>query len=276
MQGKAQVTLTVFWEGTGNTIVPITTQIGIFAQLTEGIDISSALDKPVFLNDGDKFKMLFHGCGVTHGCAGVIWAVGLRSQCRQVIDNLEHLVNMAGARVTCNVLGLSRGGCAAIFLAQMLAETTISTDNLKLNLLLFDPVPGNLIWTSRLDCCSLYTSTHCYDLKRAQHLRRVLALYPHEPLPDIAFHAPVLPEYPQNCQVGSKLACPQLLSPANEHISTTSVLSHFPSLPLATGGTPSVPLTSHKSNELRYFTWTVNLEYFIFISPHHSIQLTLA
>lgn len=39
------------------------------------------------------------------------------------------------------------------------------------------------------------------DLRGCVHVRRVLALYPYEPLPDIAFHAPLLPAYPPQALV---------------------------------------------------------------------------
>ena len=103
-------------------------------------------------------------------------------------------------RVRLNVVGLSRGGIAAIFLANELRD--VDGDQLSLALLLFDPVPGNLI-CSRIDwlcCCN--TATQSLDLSSCtRNLKHVVALYPYEPLPDVAFHAPVLPcpPPPDNC-----------------------------------------------------------------------------
>ena len=59
-------------------------------------------------------------------------------------------------------------------------------------------VPGNLVVTTRCygSCLPILTSTRSMDLRGAVHLRRVLALYPYQPLPDIAFHAPILCRYP--------------------------------------------------------------------------------
>jgi hypothetical protein len=55
-------------------------------------------------------------------------------------------------------------------------------------------VPGNLISCAALNpCCSTYGKAA--DLRRCHNLRRVLGLYPVEPIPDIAFHAPLLPTY---------------------------------------------------------------------------------
>merc|ERR1711964_103096 len=38
------------------------------------------------------------------------------------------------------------------------------------------------------------------DLRHATCLRRVLALYPHEPRPLLECHAPILPIYPSTCE----------------------------------------------------------------------------
>ncbi len=65
----------------------------------------------------------------------------------------------------------------------------------------FDPVPGNLLAASDADCCAFSTANRAMDLTACAPLRRVLALYPHEPLPDLAFHAPLLGVYPPTCAV---------------------------------------------------------------------------
>jgi len=67
------------------------------------------------------------------------------------------------------------------------------------NALLFDPVPGNLVLTGTLNCFTL--ASQSMNLSRCKNLSRVLALYPYEPLPDLAFHAPLIGKYPANCVV---------------------------------------------------------------------------
>ena len=187
-------------EGTANTIRPTTTQIGVFAEITQGIDVTTSVERPQ-ITHGAHFKMCFDGCGVTDGCAGTLFAVGLRTQCRRVIRVLSQLVSL-GAVVRCNGVGLSRGGIGMMFLASMLGRCahTLPTTSLTLNVLLFDPVPGNLVMTTRCygSCLPILTSTRSMDLRGAVHLRRVLALYPYQPLPDIAFHAPILCRYPSH------------------------------------------------------------------------------
>lgn len=73
---------------------------------------------------------------------------------------------------------------------------------LRINLLLFDPVPGNQILTTQLDPLGYTTAASGLDVtSSAGVLRRVLAIYPYEPLPAITFHAPLVPSYPPSCEV---------------------------------------------------------------------------
>jgi pimeloyl-ACP methyl ester carboxylesterase len=60
-----------------------------------------------------------------------------------------------------NVFGFSRGACSALMLAQMLAAFD---STLVLNLCLFDPVPGNLVCSSFLDCCTASTARQVVDV----------------------------------------------------------------------------------------------------------------
>ncbi|KAJ8611647.1 hypothetical protein CTAYLR_007881 [Chrysophaeum taylorii] len=193
-------TLTVFWEGTANTLNPPTTQIGLFAAATMAIDITHEGGLPYRRETSlrspprDHFKMAFDGCAVTNGMLGLLFAVGLRQQARRVKTRIEQLLAAYGQTVKCNVLGLSRGGVAAIFLAQALE--CYDKTAVELNLLLFDPVPGDQTWSG-----FPYTGSFAKDLSNCASLRRVLAVYPHEPLPDITFHAPLLCAYPRECDV---------------------------------------------------------------------------
>jgi len=73
--------------------------------------------------------------------------------------------------------------------------------HLEFNMLLFDPVPGNLIISGKLDIFNGTLANQCMDLTHSINLRRVLAIYPYLPLPDLAFHAPIIPSYPTHCEV---------------------------------------------------------------------------
>ena len=87
-----------------------------------------------------------------------------------------------------------------LYLAQMLGS--VDRKRLEFNMLLFDPVPGNLISSSHyLDILGASTANTSLDLTKCCNIRDVLALYPYKPLPDLAFHAPSLPAYPPGCDV---------------------------------------------------------------------------
>ncbi|KAL1511090.1 hypothetical protein AB1Y20_005912 [Prymnesium parvum] len=196
--------LAVFFEGTANSITPVVTQVGMFFEACELVDLSqSSAPAP----PAAGFKMGFDGCGHAFGIAGTIWAVGLGTQCAQVVLRVEELL-ARHRRVSVVVLGLSRGGIAALMLAKRLAE--FDGDALSVQLCAFDPVPGNLVCTSRvLDVLRLNAANAVLDCSECHNLRRVLALYPHEPLPDLAFHAPILPRYPASdwCEVEEDAVC---------------------------------------------------------------------
>ena len=180
--------LSVFFEGTANTLDPITTQIGVFAAATMALDVSERGGSPT----QSPFKMAFDGCGVTNGLSGLLFASGLVKQCRAVVQRIDELLAAGAGRVRCNALGLSRGGLALFILAKQLSRHA----DVDLNLCLFDPVPGNMVSTG-----FPFTGRRQADLSDCMCLRRVLAIYPYEPLPDVALHAPMLGIYPQGCEV---------------------------------------------------------------------------
>ena len=163
--------------------------------------------------------MGYDGCGVTNGIAGTIWAAGLGDQCSEVLLRVNALSELRAQRpLHVTAVGLSRGGIGALMLAKRLSDHPLASGadgsiRMRLSLCLYDPVPGNLIMTVRwIDpFFGRRTTAACAtDVSRAP-VHRVLALYPHEPLPDFAFHAPLLPTYPPGCDVDedATLGCHQ-------------------------------------------------------------------
>jgi hypothetical protein len=148
----------------------------------------------------NHFKLAFDGCGTAYGCRGVVFAHGLDEQCEVAEHYIHELLTQLTSTVSVsttpsssdfssssssssyssfsksasssssplivNVFGLSRGGCAALFLARRLAD--IPPASLQLNLCLFDPVPGNLITSSNLDCCRGTTANQALDVSGQQ------------------------------------------------------------------------------------------------------------
>jgi hypothetical protein len=228
-------------QGTANTLQPATTQVGVFFERTAALDVT---DPSVDAGDADQLKMGFSGCGVTAGLPGTLFAYGLAPQCDEVVARIQSIAahhsirrgrtarstDSAGSvpspmgggesrRLVVNVLGLSRGAVAALMLAQRMSRLPPSLlSRLTLSLALFDPVPGNLVFTARyLDVLAaagapgvLTTATGVMDVSYTP-IERVLALYPHEPLPWLAFHAPLLPTYPASAAVEEEamLGCHQ-------------------------------------------------------------------
>ena len=99
-------------------------------------------------------------------------------------------------------------------LAKRRAARGLARRTMRLHLLLFDPVPGNQIFTTQyIDPFGYSTGNQAMDVTRCEGvLRRVLAIYPYEPLPAITFHAPLVPEYPASgCHVDevASLGCHQ-------------------------------------------------------------------
>ena len=140
--------LVVFWEGTSNTIEPLTTQIGLFSRACQAAQVDSAEDVMQISPSSVPLKISFDGCGVTHGTWGVLLASGLDEQCQVVLRIVEKMLQLQppgrnGTGVHVVAVGLSRGGMACMKLAQLLSakpHVTCST-------LLFDPVPGNAVST---------------------------------------------------------------------------------------------------------------------------------
>jgi len=119
------------------------------------------------------------------------------------------------------VVGLSRGGIGALLLVQQLGKMREmvgadairlrSVERLHVSLCLYDPVPGNLIRTVQyLDWLSISTASSVLDVSDCP-VHECLAIYPYEPLPDLAFHAPIFPRYPAGCQLDedATLGCHQ-------------------------------------------------------------------
>ena len=173
----------------------------------------------------EQFKMGFNGCGTDYGCRGVCFGHGLELQVERVVERVEQLSKRysssstpAPVRIRLCCVGLSRGAIAIALLCRRL-QTVLNqhTQNLDLtrpppnpqpsliietHALLFDAVPGNFIWTGKLDAPFGFSlATQASDLSACRHLVRAVALYPHRPLIAIAAHAPLLFRYPETTQV---------------------------------------------------------------------------
>ncbi|MFN3234798.1 MAG: hypothetical protein ACE365_05250 [Gammaproteobacteria bacterium] len=189
-----EIVLSVYFCGTAGNIKDESTYIGFFANITDALDVTEKLPDTI---TEDHYKMAFDGCGYVYGLSGTIFASGLEEQCQVVVDRVKYLLDQ-GKIINLNFLGLSRGGIAGIFLAQKLSE--VASTRLKLNLVLFDPVPGNLIISQKL-FFKQTVAGQAFDLEHSCNLQNILVIYPHEPLPDFQFHAPEFPDFPDYTRV---------------------------------------------------------------------------
>ncbi|MBA3537243.1 MAG: hypothetical protein H0T84_11645 [Tatlockia sp.] len=145
-----------------------------------------------------QIKLGFDGCGVVYGLRGGLFAHGLDEQCDEVIQRINQEIT-DGHEVTLNIYGHSRGGTAAAMLAAQLS--LVDPRTLSINMAILDPVPGNLISPSTLDPFKTTLANKTMDLRDCRPLKKVLALYPFEPLSDFAFHAPLFISYPKHTEV---------------------------------------------------------------------------
>mmetsp|Transcript_108851 Transcript_108851/g.314325 ORF Transcript_108851/g.314325 Transcript_108851/m.314325 type:complete len:333 (+) Transcript_108851:114-1112(+) len=196
-QGSHDVTLSVFMEGTANPMDAVTTQIAMFSRLCDAEALPSDGSMPPA--GAGHYKVSFAGCGVTNGLTGTLFAAGLREQCG-VVRKYVAACLAAGWSVKINFVGLSRGGIGGLYLTQELHD--MAPESVLLNLLLFDPVPGNFVFMARfLDWANQMNANLAMDVSSSRILGRVLVLYPYEALPSIAVHAPLIASFPKECAV---------------------------------------------------------------------------
>lgn len=177
-------TISVFFSGTGFSI-------------TNTNFLAASLYSKVEENE-QQIKIGFDGCGEVNPFLGTIFGHGLDAQCDEVIQRVTKEI-ADGHKITLNIYGHSRGGIGALMLAQQLSA--VDPDKLSINMALLDPVPGNLITTSTIDPLHISLANKTMDLTACKPLKRVLALYPHIPLPDYAFHAPLFASYPKGIEL---------------------------------------------------------------------------
>jgi hypothetical protein len=201
--------LSVFFGGTSSSFVEKQTYIEFFGTWTDAFILFPKNKKDSLPSGEKKFKMLFDGCGVTNGLMGTIFSVGLDKQVKLVENTIKNVLLKKFDKLTVNAIGLSRGGMACLMLACKLIKA--DPKRVTLNLILFDPVPGNSLTSASADFSGIFCFANHYKKVEVDCLSRVLALYPHVPLPDNAMHAPLIPEYGKNTNVTEEviLGCHQ-------------------------------------------------------------------
>ena len=148
---------------------------------------------------GPNQKILsFHGTRVADGSRIEKYGEGSLLQCETVINDVSQEIKK-GNIVKLNVYGHGSGAIAALLLSQQLSE--VNPQLIDIRLVLLDPIPGNFITTSTFDAFNISLAKKTMDLTKCKPLKRVLALYPYEPLPSALALAPLLGCYPKHTDV---------------------------------------------------------------------------
>lgn len=194
--GVANVVVSCFFGGSSSSFANRTSLVEMFGRWCQDGAGSDS-------EDDISTKLLFDGVGVAYGTMGMLFGRGLDEQAAQVVARVKRLRETFGeidVPVCVNAVGLSRGGVACLVLAKLLQEEFGS--KVRLNLLLIDPVPGNSITAVKFDrFVGASWTRQCIDLTNVTCISRVLSIYPHEPLPDVAFHAPLIPSFHPSVKV---------------------------------------------------------------------------
>ncbi|MFN3234633.1 MAG: hypothetical protein ACE365_04390 [Gammaproteobacteria bacterium] len=182
--------LFVSFNCSGETALNDMTLPGCFANGVDGLDIKESIIG--FGSNNTHYKMAFDGNQIERPIIGAPFALGIRSQCAHVEKRVKQLLFIKN-HVFVTAVGMSRGGVAALLLAKMLGQMA----NVTVNLVLFDPVPGNLVATQEMLPDDWTIAGEVKDLREARNLENVLAFYCAEPLehPLKAFYAPIVPAY---------------------------------------------------------------------------------
>lgn len=247
-----EITLTVIFEGTIFSIEEANTHLHhVLYRDCAGIRIRTAddlADHP----DATHLKMGFNGCGIDFGISGLLFGSGLETQFAQVEQVVKQLIR-DGNKVKLNAIGLSRGGVASILLAKQLGG--IDQFHLETNLLLLDPVPGNMLITSLLDYFNFTLANQAMDLSHSKNLKYVEALYPYLEVGDDSgdivdqllakLHTPIRPIYPAHCEVREEVIL-------GAHLNAFQDLSTVDQQPRALHGIDFIPIVRQLSKEIIY------------------------
>lgn len=155
------------------------------------------------LTDRDEKRVssiCLDGCGIKNNDVrdiGGIFTWHLEKQINDLIKKIQTDYLKDGDKLILNVYGFSRGGAAAFLICKKLSH--ISAKQLEINVLSFEPVPGNFItpvYADRILGINSTLASIVADLRDCKNIKRMQVLFTQQPLPDIACHGPLLPAMP--------------------------------------------------------------------------------
>lgn len=154
------------------------------------------------VKDQNNISICLDGCGINNPYyidLGGIFSWNLEAQINELVDDIKE--RLGNEKITLNLYGFSRGGAGVYLLAKKLKD--IDPEQLEINILAFEPVPGNFVYGVYVDKflgLNRTLSSMISDLSDCRNLNRVQSLYTNEPLPDITCHAPILPAFHATCE----------------------------------------------------------------------------
>lgn len=152
--------------------------------------------------DDERSSFCLHGCGISNPYQrdlGAIFTWNLAKQVKDLEKTIRRKLDPLNP-IVLNLYGFSRGAAGVYLLCQQLKD--IPVEQLQINLLAFEPVPGNFMRGTYVDKSlrlNQTLSSQISDLSDCQNIRNAYALFTCKPLPDIACHGPILPVMPQDC-----------------------------------------------------------------------------
>ncbi len=193
MKQKKQITISAFFCGSGPT-----------ADITDQNIIDPYLFNQV-IEDDNHIKMGFDGAAMNRASdfIGFVFGLGWDKNCDEVISEVQKQIEL-GHKVKLNICGQSRGGVSAFLLAKQLQA--IDPNYLEINLVVTDPVPGNLSITAKLDPFHISIANMATDLRDCRSLKNVLAIYSSDSGFPGAIFPPLVPLYPAGTIVETVIA----------------------------------------------------------------------
>ena len=150
----------------------------------------------------NSHSICLEGCGVKNNDMrdfDAIFTFNLVKQIKQLENEIRDSIKSSKEKLRLNLYGFSRGGAGVFLLCQNLKD--ISSDELEINLVSFEPVPGNFITGVYADSflgVNYTLSNMVYDLSECKNINDSLILFTNQPLPDFACHGPILPALPKS------------------------------------------------------------------------------
>ncbi len=152
------------------------------------------------IQDGKNQAICLDGCGINNQYLrdfGFIFTWNLESQINILAEKIKFETQTE--QIILNVYGFSRGGAGAFLLAKKLSD--VPAERLEINILAFEPVPGNFVNNVYIDKAlgfDLTLSSEISDLRSCKNIKRAHSIYNN--IETSYCFARILPALPIKCE----------------------------------------------------------------------------